>query len=351
MSEGFDENVSRKMPGTRSKRAPRRPWDVKSAAETEVEPAAERQEAEDVRIKPLKSIETKEETKRRVKQILKELTDQTEGKESEPGVIEKPDISPEVMTATDSTMLIEEESSDVLAEIESLEGELESTLVMQGQVEEELSRVREEYDELLNAREELEARVETLKTVEELESNLKAAEEERRLAMERMGELEFHLQESESRVEDLRGELANASAQLEETTREKKKLTEELGQSMEETEGYRREVRSLQEKCEEDRDTIADLRRENGGLNEKLQALTIEKEEADSRIETLDGELTEERQKTKYLETSVENYAVIKATLESDLSAARSALKSIRDRLKQVTVRFKKVDGVKEKTV
>lgn len=347
MTEGFDENVPQKMPGTRSQRTPLRPWDVKPAAQTGVESP---KEAPETRSQPLKSVNTKEDTKRRVKEILRELTEQSES----PAVIAEPPVrherpvepaKPEVMTATDNSMLIEEESNDVLAEIDTLEAELESTLSMQNKVEEELGRLREEYDELLNAKEELEARIETLKTVEELESNLKAAEEENRMATERMGEIEFRLHETEEKAESLHGELARASAHLQETAREKEKLVRALQQSTEEIELYQEEVRSLQEQNSGAQNSIAELKEECSLLGRDLETLKGEKAEADSAVESLQAELIEERQKTKYLESSVENYAVVKATLESDLTAARSALKAIRERLGRANLRFKKSEG------
>jgi len=339
MTDGFDENVPQKMPGTKSQRSPRRPWDVKPSTRTKV---AHPQETEDVPVKPLKSIETKEDTKRRVKEILKELTDQPDRDKAAPSVIERPGAEPEIMTATDSSMLIEEESRDVLAEIDTLEAGLESTLAMQDQVEEELGRVREEYDELLNAKQELEARIETLRTIEELESNLKAAEEENRLAMERTGELEYRLQETEGKLETLREDLNAVTAKLNETTREKDKLSHDLERSMEEVELYQDEVRSLQEQNKNSQNTIGELKEERDGLNSQLQTLTEEKAEVDAALEKTEHELAEERQKTKYLETSVENYAVIKATLESDLNAARSALTGIRQRLNRANAKFRK---------
>ena len=308
MTDGFDENVPQKMPGTKSQRSPRRPWDVKPSTRTKV---AHPQETEDVPVKPLKSIETKEDTKRRVKEILKELTDQPDRDKAAPSVIERPGAEPEIMTATDSSMLIEEESRDVLAEIDTLEAGLESTLAMQDQIE-------------------------------ELESNLKAAEEENRLAMERTGELEYRLQETEGKLETLREDLNAVTAKLNETTREKDKLSHDLERSMEEVELYQDEVRSLQEQNKNSQNTIGELKEERDGLNSQLQTLTEEKAEVDAALEKTEHELAEERQKTKYLETSVENYAVIKATLESDLNAARSALTGIRQRLNRANAKFRK---------
>jgi chromosome segregation protein len=355
MTDGFDENVSNKMPTTRRQPTPKRPWDVKPATEqksdkkTEVaEPPAE------VRTRPLKVVEAKEETKRRVKEILQELTEAEKGAtapaaSTAPRVeqrarvaIERPPVAPEIMTATDSSMLIEEESKDVLSEIDSLEAEIESTLSLQHQAEDELKRVRDEYEELLGAKEELEARIETLKTVEELESHLKAAEEENRLATERIGELDAALQDREAQIEHLRSDLSATTSHLQETTRERDGLLQDLEQAMQEIENLRQNVSSLQEIREEANNTIKTLQEEREELAEKAEFFSQAKAQADSAIKQLEKELAEERQKTKYLESSVENYAVIKATLESDLNAARSALKGIRDRLARANTKFKK---------
>jgi chromosome segregation protein len=360
MTDGFDENVPNKMPTTRRQPAPKRPWDVKPA---DVKPVAEQKGEKkvevaeppiEVRSRPMKAVETKEDQKQRVKMILQELTEAQQAaattepapeRPRAPRVIERPPVTRDVLTATDNSMLIEEESRDVLSEIDSLEAEIESTISMQNQVEDELKRVRDEYDELLGAKEELEARIETLKTVEELESNLKAAEEENRLVTERVGELDAALQDREAQIEHLRSDLSATASHLQDTTRERDSLLQDLEQSMQEIEHLQQNVSSLQEVRKEANSTIKNLQGEREDLAEKVEDLSHAKAQADANIEQLEKELAEERQKTKYLETSVENYAVVKATLESDLNAARSALKGIRERLAQAALKFKKAEN------
>jgi chromosome segregation ATPase len=358
MTDGFDENVPNKMPTTKRQPAPTRPWDVKLHVDTHSEKKTEVAEPPvEVRMRPLKVVDAKEDTTRRVKEIMRELTEaehaatapaatapRVEPRIARP-VPEKPPAPPQVMTATDSSMLIEEESRDVLMEIDSLEAEIESTLDLRNHVEDELKRVRDEYEELLNAKEELEARIETLKTVEELESHLKAAEEENRLATERSGELDAALQDRETQIEHMQSDLAATTSHLQETARERDGLVQDLEQAMREIEHLQQNVDSLQQIRHEANNTIKALNEEREELAEKVEVLTQAKAQADSTVEQMEKELAEERQKIKYLESSVENYAVIKATLESDLNAARSALKGIRDRLARANTKFKKAEN------
>jgi len=359
MTDSFDENVSNKMPTTKRHPTPKRPWDVKPAAEQKSDKKVEVAEPPaEARSRPLKVVEAKEETKRRVKEILQELTEAEKGTAAPPATTtprtehrarvapERPPVAHhEVMTATDSSMMIEEESKDVLAEIDSLEAEIESTFSLRHQAEDGLKRVRDEYEELLGAKEELEARIETLKTVEELESHLKAAEEENRLATERIGELDAALQDREAQIEHLRGDLSATTSHLQETARERDGLLQDIEQATQEIENLQQNVSALQEIREEANRTIKALQEEREELTEKVEFFSHAKAQADEAVKQLEKELDEERQKTKYLESSVENYAVIKATLESDLSAARSALKGIRDRLARANTKFKKAES------
>ncbi len=356
MTDGFEENVPEKLPATKQCRQPVRPWDVQPDSLEEEKPTAGKTATDSgnraaavADAPPLLSItETKEPSRKMVREILRELTEKEKGQKGvtepppPPSTPMPPEPGEEVLVASDNSMLIEQESNEVLEEIENLEAELDSALNVQHKMEEDLFRVREEYDELLHAKEELEAQVETLKTIEELESNLKASEEENKLALGKVKELETGLEKSFQQQKQVRAELDATCSSLAEMTElrdavshhlesEKTKgaaLDRKIGEMTEDRRRLRENVAALETACEDLKSEIIEHETKGKDLEQKL-----------SRTE---GGLEEEKQKTKYLETQVENYAVVKATLESDLNAARTALKSIRNRLSAATSLMRK---------
>jgi len=355
MTDGFEENIPEKLPVTKQCRQPVRPWDVQPDVLEEEKPTAEKT-AKDSESRaavadapPLLSItETKEPSRKMVREILRELTEKEKGQKGvpepppSPSTPMPPEPGEEVLVASDNSMLIEQESNEVLEEIENLEAELDSALNVQHKMEEDLSRVREEYDELLHAKEELEAQVETLKTIEELESNLKASEEENKLALGKVKELETGLEKSFQQQKQVRAELDATCSSLAEMTELRDTVSHHLESEKTKGAALERKIGEMTEDRRRLRENVAALETACEDLKSEIKEHETKGKDLEQKLSRTEGGLEEEKQKTKYLETQVENYAVVKATLESDLNAARTALKSIRNRLSAATSLMRK---------
>ncbi len=196
----------------------------------------------------------------------------------------------DVLVASDDTLMIDNENLDVFEEIKQLEAQMVSTLSVKTGLEDEMEKARQTIEDLQAEAEDLEERVDTLRTKEELERQLTTVQGQRDSAMDRLGEVETRLESAITTRAAVQADLENTRESLEEA----------LG--------------------------------ENANLSERLDEVTLRNKEGDRELSRSVAENERLRDRVRQLE-------IIKETQDSNLQAARAAIKNIKQRLAESNVR------------